>query len=169
MLDIIGSLEGSLQLHLPHLQLVHKSGKLCFISSFTTLQIHSSLVPALFLLFAFFPFFEKQVFVSLQFQCPVAMLCTLSTRKSNQSGGCWFGPQKGFCPAANLYSSSVLFHLGPVPQQGHRCLCTTAGLLIFLLINATVAELWGSESFSDSAWVGKARNPPWVLKIPQFN
>lgn len=37
--------------------------------------------------------------------------------------------------ATNLNSSTVRFHLGPVRQQGHQCLCT-AGILIFLLINA---------------------------------
>lgn len=38
--------------------------------------------------------------------------------------------------ATHLNSSAVLFHLGPVRQQGHQCLCSTAGIFIFLLINA---------------------------------
>lgn len=63
MLDIIGSLEGSLHLHLPHLQLFHKWEKLCFISSFTRPRrsiLLLSLPYSLFPLSAFSPFLKSK-------------------------------------------------------------------------------------------------------------
>lgn len=127
-------------------------------------QIHSSLAPALFLLFAFFPFLKSKPLCHSS--CSPPLLCCAHCQPGSQTRVVAAGLvlRKGFCPAANWCSSTVLSHLGPVRQQGHQCLCSAAGLLIFLLINANVAELWGSESFSDSAWVGKARNPPMGAK-----
>lgn len=87
MLDFTGSLEGSLHLHLSHLQLLHKRGQLCFISSFVLADPFFSFIGSLF---------EKQVFVPLQFQAPFAMLCTLSTGKYNRRGGCERAPQQRF-------------------------------------------------------------------------
>lgn len=119
----------------------------CFISAFTRPRrsiLLSSLSYSCSLLLSLF---EKHVFVSLRFQSPLP--CCAHCQPSSRSRVVAAGPvlRKG------LYScsSAVLSHLGPVRQHGHQCPCATAGLLIFLLINANVAKLRGSESFSDSA------------------
>lgn len=80
MLDIIKNLEESLHFHLPNLQLFHKWGGVVFYF-FIHRPRRSILLLSLpysrSLRSLFFFFFFKEVFVSLQFQSPFAMLCTL--------------------------------------------------------------------------------------------
>lgn len=160
MLDIIGSLEGSLHLHLPHLHLFHKGS--CVSSPHSPVLTDPFFsCPCLILALCFRCFFAKQVFVSLQFQSPFAMLCTLSTGKYNGSGGCSVWPS-GKVSVLLLTCAPVLYFstwVQSISRDISVCVLLL-GYLFFFWLNANVAKLWGAENFGDSAWVGKARFLP---------
>lgn len=110
-------------------------GKLCFISSFTRPHRSILLLSLPYSRSLLSLFFCKASLCVTPVSVPICYAVHIVNREVQPE---WWllslALRKGFCPAANLCSSTLLFHLGPVHQQGHQCLCTTAGLPVFLLI-----------------------------------
>lgn len=148
----------------PHLQLFHRWGKLCFISLFS--RLHSSILcPCLVPALCFSSLFWKARLCVTPFLVPLCYAVHIVTQevKTELVAVCLVLVKRFHTAATNLNSSTVRFHLGPVRQQGHQCLCT-AGILIFLLINAKGGQ---AQRLSKLQWLSlswQGQKPPLGAK-----